>query len=135
MKNINVLKLKNLRYMTIMLGFFITGHLLRLIAQEEIIITQKNFLENKKDEKDEKEFFATKKFFHKRKVSEFEFSKERIFEAGDVWVKELMAKPAAGEQSEGNILNYLFDTIWKCGFAFMLGSLISERRFLLMGKI
>ena len=100
MKSNNPL-IKNFGYMTIILAFLISVHLLITISSE----TENKIINNLNN--NEKKFISLNK------------SKQTV------------------EILEKNFTNfyYIIDILFKCGLAFLLGSLISERKFINIGKI
>ena len=104
MKNLNLI-LKNLRYLTIMLAFFITVQLHMSINFENKIFKNNN--------NNNKHFFSLIKFNFKKKTTQLSNKEKENFKN----------------------FNYFIDIIGKCGLAFILGALISERRFIKIGKI
>lgn len=92
--------IKNFGYITIILAFLISVHLLLTILSEEKIITIKQGETN---------------FFSNIKTAE---NSENDFEILSI-----------------SKIYYSIDLIFRCGLAFFLGALISEKRFIFLGKI
>ena len=108
MKSKNIL-INNFGYLTIILASLISVHLLYTISSENILINKLN--ENKKTGS----LFSKLNYKNKKtvEISEDDFNDFSIVTK----------------------TYYCFGLLMKCGFAFFLGALISERRFIKFGKI
>ena len=115
MKSLNVI-LKNFRYLTIILSFLISVHLIQMISLEDKIIKNNNnnnkafipFLDNNK------------------KLPDITFNNP--IHINEKFQLLYMIR---------NIISFIdiIDILWKCGLAFILGALISEKKFFYIGKI
>ena len=112
MKSFNVI-IKNFGFSTIILAFLISVHLLMTISSENNIINIKDN-NNNNNNNNNKDFFRFKKFNFKN---------------------EKTVKISEGDFENFTNFNYFIDILIKCGFAFLLGALISERKFINLGKI
>ena len=109
MKSKNIL-INNFGYLTIILASLISVHLLLTISSENNKINKLN--ENKKNSGS---LFSILNYKNKKTV---EISEDDFDDFSNVT----------------NTYN-CFDLLMKCGFAFFLGALISERKFIKFGKI